>query len=776
MKFTGILLLLVLGNFMGAHAQTVTGKVFALNEKKQKEPLPYVTVNWIHTSVATFSDEKGEFTIPADKIKDKRLVFTLVGYKSDTLQVTGLTPVEMTLALSAIVLDGAEVVGKEGNAFISSMDPKKIQVITSTELRRAACCNLSESFETNASVDVMFSDAITGAKQIQLLGLSGVYSQVISENVPLIRGLGSTFGLNYIPGPWMQSISVAKGASSVINGFESTTGQINVEYKKPAESEKLFLNLFGNSHGRLEANAYSAYKFNDKLSTMLLGHVSKNGKPFDANGDLFMDIPKLTTYNFLNRWDYMTSSYDSRLLVKYLDETRIGGYLDFDPDTYSDPSDESIENHTATYGLKIRTQRLESFWKNGIVFGDQASVALIVSGIYHNQDGFFGINKYKGEQKSFYSNLLYSDALKSNPNHKFTAGLSFMYDLYSENYFRRDFTYLYQELGIPAQDASPDTLFAIYSQHDTTYVRDRKEVVPGAFLEYTWTIPDKFTLIAGLRVDHHNTFGTFVTPRLHVRYKPIEVLTLRASAGKGYRTANVFSENYSVLASQRLIHFSDELGQEKAWNYGINATYDFKLFSRAAQLDLEFYRTDFQNQVITDLDSLPEAVYFYNLNGQSYANSYMVQLTVEPLKRFTVLLAYRVSDVKVTENGVLREKAMVNHYKGLVTLGYATKFDKWKFDVTTQFIGKARIPDTDQIPPDLQRPGYSPSYIQLLAQVTRKFKYFEVYLGGENLTNFTQKDPVTESHAPYHTHFDTSMVWGPIVGASVYAGLRWSLK
>jgi outer membrane receptor for ferrienterochelin and colicins len=769
--FSGIFFLSLI-----THGQVITGKVMESDNEGKKNPLTGVNIHWLKTTLGTISDANGEFKLSTAAIKDMRLVVSLVGYRTDTLAARGLSHLDITLTQSSSQLNTVEVQGKIGSSFISELDPRKVQNITSHELRRAACCNLAESFETNSSVDVNYADAITGARQIQMLGLSGVYSQIITENVPLVRGLGSSFGMGYIPGSWMESIQLSKGASSVINGFESTTGQINVELKKPATSEKFFLNAYVNQRGRAELNVDAATKINNHLSTMLLGHASHFNNPVDANNDLFMDQPQLTTYNLMNRWDYMVHDrYVSRFGVKFIDENRVGGFLDFNPETYQSDTI-GIQDGTKTYGLKVHTQRLESFWKNGIMFKDKPdkSIALIVSGIYHKQDGFFGLNKYNGVQKSFYSNLLYQNII-GNPHHKFTTGMSFMYDNYAEKYERTDFTYLYQVVGGDL-DNNPDTLFAIHSYRDTTYKMDRKEIVPGAFLEYTLNIHDKFTLITGIRADHHNTYGIFFTPRVHLRYKVTPTTTLRASIGKGYRTANIFAENYSLMASQRVIHFVDVPKQEEAWNMGVNLTHDFKLFKRDAQIDLEAYRTSFVNQLIVDIDSMPADVFIYNLDGKSYSNILQLQLTLEPLRNLSILAAFRLNDVHVTENGKLREKAMVNAYKGLLTASYITKFGKWKFDVTTQFNGKARIPDTQKMPDLLKRAEYSDAYIQLLAQVTRHFKKVDVYLGGENLTNFTQNDPITEYWKPYHTHFDTSMVWGPIVGATVYAGLRFSIK
>lgn len=768
--------LLFLALARNVSAQALTGTVSTFPKGTQKETLAGVSIRWIGTYSGTTSDADGKFRLSRKGAAKQQIVVSFIGYRTDTINVEGLNHLDISMMEASSELTGVEIHDHSGGSYISGVDPHKIQVITIKELRRAACCNLAESFETNSSVDVNYADAITGAKQIQMLGLSGVYSQIITENVPLVRGLGSSFGMGYIPGSWMEAIQLSKGASSVVNGFESTTGQINVELKKPATSEKFFLNLYGNQRGRMEINTDAAFKINDKLSTMVMGHYSHFNNPVDANKDLFRDLPSQNTFNFINRWDYLVpGKYVSRFGIKYLDEKRTGGYLDFNPDTYKQDT-VGIENGTKTFGLQVRTKRLESFWKNGFMFADKPdkSIALILSAIYHDQEGFFGLNSYKGIQKSLYANLLYQNII-GNPNHKFTTGMSFMYDNYDEHYSRTDFTYLYQITGGDL-DNNPDTLFAISSIHDTTYIMNRKEIVPGAFFEYTLNLKDKFTLIAGMRVDHHNKYGAFFTPRMHLRYKVTPTTTLRASIGKGYRTTNLFAENYSIMASQRVIHFVDDPGQENAWNMGINLTQNFKLFNRDAQIDLETYHTGFINQVIVDLDSLPAAVFFYNLKGKSYSNILQAQLTFQPVKSLNVLAAFRFNDVKVTENGVLREKAMVSAYKGLITASYATKFDKWKFDITLQLNGKARIPDTQKMPLALQRAGYSPAYTQLLAQVTRKFKYFDVYLGGENLTNFTQKDPITEYWKPYHTHFDTSMVWGPIVGATVYAGFRYVIK
>jgi len=771
------LMLLFLTIYAGLVAQNLSGTVFERDAHGHKSALPGVNVFWAGTTKGSFSDGKGKFRIAKKGVSDSHLVVSSMGYKTDTLKIgNDQTEIEIELFPDNRNLTEVEITGKQDNSYISSLRTQQTQVITSGELQRAACCNLAESFETNASVDVSYSDAITGARQIQLLGLSGIYSQIMTENVPLIRGLATSYGLNYIPGSWMESIQVAKGTSSVVHGYESITGQINVEYKKPETTGKFFLNAYGNSNLRIEANADGAIKINDKLSTSLLLHAATFQHKFDRNGDGFMDLPKNTTITGMNRWDYLIPNrWVSRFGVKYLYEDRNGGQMDFDKSTWNTDTT-GITNDQKKYGIGVKTNRLEAFWKNGIFMGSDAksSLGLILSGINHQQDAFYGINLYHAHEQNFNANLIFSTSFREK-KHRISAGASYFTDNYSENFVQTRLKYRYQTLPADSVPTNAD-LFTLVGDSIFTYIMDRNEWAAGAFFEYTLDIHEKFTVIAGIRGDYNSRFGFLVTPRLHLRFNPSKNTTIRTSVGKGYRSPNLLSENSAVFVSQRVLFFAPDLELEAAWNYGLNFTWNFTLFGEKAELSLDAYRTSFVKQVVADQDSLPTALFFYNLNGKSYANSIQAQLTFSPVKRFTITAAFRLNDVMMTEGGRLRQKAMVNQYKGLLSLAYATRFDKWKFDLTGQLNGPSRIPDTQKMPLSLQRPSHSPVWINLLAQITRKFKHFDVYLGGENLANIRQLDPIAEYWKPYHTHFDGSMSWGPVTGIIVYAGIRLTVK
>jgi outer membrane receptor protein involved in Fe transport len=489
-----------------------------------------------------------------------------------------------------------------------------------------------------------------------------------------------------------------------------------------------------------------------------------------------MDIPKVTTLTAMNRWDYsIPDKWISRFGIKYLYEVRNGGQMGFsDSDFTFDTT--GITPGTKQYGIGVTTNRLETFWKNGIFLGPEgnASIGLILSAINHQQDGFYGINLYHGHEQNFNTNLLFTTSFNGNM-HRINAGASYFLDDYSENFIQTRLTYRYQEMPAGSTPTDAD-LFTLVGDSVVTYILDRNEWVAGLFFEYTFELHEKFALIAGLRGDYNSTYGYLVTPRLHIRGNPSKNTTIRASVGKGYRSPNILAENSAVFVSQRELWFAPDLGLEEAWNYGLNFTWNFEILKRKAEFSLDGYRTDFVRQVIADQDSLSTAMFFYPLDGQSYANSFQAQLVFSPVKSLSVTAAFRWNDVKVTEGGELKRKAMVNQYKGLLSLGYATRFDKWKFDLTGQVNGPSRLPDTEDMPENLQRPSESPVWVNLLAQVTRKFKHFDVYLGGENLTNFRQMDPIAEYQKPYHTHFDASMAWGPVTGIAVYAGIRMTIK
>ena len=641
-KIIYIIIVLLIPGFLYAQ-KTLEGKVI---DSDGTTGLIGASVYWAGTTTGTSTNEAGYFVlkrlkrsgsdIPQSWQKDgtspfkgevDKLVISFVGYRTDTIIIEENSDYfEHTLNQLAQIAE-ITVVGRAPGAHIDRKEPIMTFKVTGQELTKAACCNLSESFTTSASVDVSYSDAATGAKQIQLLGLAGTYVQMMTENFPALYGLGSAYGLNYIPGSWMESIQVSKGTASVRNGYEAITGQINVEYKKPMESEKFFLNAYASSSGKMEGNVNSSLILNDKLSTAILAHGEYNSVINDHNNDGFRDEPNVQQNHFFNRWEYMTESLHAKAGIKIIEEERLGGQTTFSPS--------DLENNSTDYGILINTLRAEAFTKTGYIFPSMKNVSLawINSFIYHDQDATFGLNAYSGLQKSYYSNVLFQWK-PYNEKHTIDAGLSYKYDQYEEMY-----------------NSTP---------------LDRKESVPGAFLQYTYTDTSLITVVAGMRVDDHNLYGLFVTPRLHLRYELTDNTTLRASAGKGFRSTNVLAENQYLLASSREIQIADNLEHEEAWNAGASLTSYFTLAGRELRITGDYYHTKFINQIVTDLDADVNSVLFYNLDGRSFSNVFQFEAQWEPVSRLDLLTAFRWNDVKMTTAGELQQRALSSKYKGLV--------------------------------------------------------------------------------------------------------------
>ena len=732
-KYISVLLGLLLSTVF-LQAQSLRGIVYE-NVNNDTIPLPGVNIYWEGTQKGTVTDAQGRFALKEAK-GAHNLIFSFVGYANDTLHAHSSEALFTHVMSSALNLNEVEVVSREKTAFVSRMSTVNTTHIGSGELKKAACCNLSESFETSASVDVSYSDAVTGAKQIEMLGLSGIYTQMMSENMPDLRGLANSFGLGYVPGSWMESIQVSKGTSTVLNGYESMSGQINVEYKKPSAGDKLFVNLFQNHMGRSEMNFNARTPLSKTLSTMLLGHVSHNGTRHDDNKDGFLDDPLYTQYNLFNRWDFIHNNYDIQFGIKALKEEREGGQLSYDKQLPRD-----INNG---YGVKMNTERVAAFLKTGFIFDRPVtSLGIQQQFTYHKLGSYFGLNDYDANQLSYYANALFQSYI-GNTQHSYTTGASFIYDKYEE------------QLN--------DSLFA------------RTEVVPGVFFQYSYSDGEKVNIIAGVRADHHNEYGVFVTPRLHLRYNFNEHTILRATAGKGFRSPNVLAENTSLLASSRRLVFVNTPRMEEAWNFGLNLSKHFDIGNRELTVNIDGYRTSFVNQVIIDRDSDIDLISIYNLNGKSFSNSFQVEANYELLKGLDVTAAFRMNDVKMTYNDELLQKPLVNKYKGLVSMSYVTNQKKWQFDATAQFNGQSRLPNTEANPEIYRQVAKSPAYTILNAQVTKYFRVWNVYLGGENLTNFKQNNPVIAAENPFGNHFDSSMIWGPISGIKVYVGLRYMIE
>ena len=730
----------------------IEGMIMEANAENEHIGLPGANVYWLNTSVGTVTNIDGLFSL-SYKSEYKKLVISYVGFKTDTLTINEPKNVHHWLQPTDN-LDAVTIKSRKQATARSYLKATNTFTVSSDELLKAACCNLSESFETNPSIDVNFADAVTGTRQIKMLGLTSPYILIATENIPSIRGASQAFGLSFIPGTWVESIQITKGAGSVVNGYESIAGQINAELVKPSTDDKLFVNLYGASSERMELYTHINTKVSDRWDAGLYLHGNTHNKEHDVNNDGFLDMPKYNQVNIMNRWQYTNAQKGlvSFINFKFLNDEKQTGQLGFNPET-----DKLTTN---SWGSEIDTRRYEISAKLGYVNINIPYQSLGIQAAFssHEQDSYFGLNQYNITHNSVYSNAIYNSII-SDSRHKIKTGVSYTYDHYDE--------------FISAQNLAPKY--------------ERTETSIGAFFEYNYDNLEKLNLTAGVRIDNHNLLGTFITPRFHARYTPWEKSALRASFGRGKRSANIFAENQNMFSTSRTFNIINSNGNvygldpEIAWNYGLSFLQGFNLFGRKADVTIDFYTTDFKNQVVVDYEN-PLEVNFYNLKGKSFANSFQTELNYNVFEHFDLRLAYKYYEVKTQYNSGELDKPLVPKHRLFANASYETLIHdenqgQWKFDATFNWLGEQRFSSTASNPIEYRLPDYTPVLGTLNVQVTKVFSpKFEVYLGGENITNVRQPNPILASDDPFGPNFDTTFVYGPIFGSMYYAGLRFKIK
>ncbi|MEM6965581.1 MAG: TonB-dependent receptor [Bacteroidota bacterium] len=711
------------------------------------------TVMWEETDLGTVADENGYFELPKMDTA-AYLMIDYVGYDPVYVEVL---PEETNLEIAVGGINElieVQVAAARRDNYVSTLSTLNQEVLSAGEFRKAPCCSLAESFQTNASIDVAYTDAVTGAREIQLLGLRGTYTQLLVEKRPIHSGLASAFVMEYIPGTWLNSLQISKGTSTVQNGYQAITGQINSELVKPFEDKKMFLNIYGSTFGRGEINLHLNRQLTDKWSTGVLLHTSRRKNKLDYNDDTFYDTPQKAFYDGLLRTFYWGDELRGQFNFHVISDRRTGGQI-------------ASEANLTPYAITQNNDRIEFFGKMGYIgFKNPAhSIGLIADAFWHELDARYGNQHHQGTQRGGYLQAMFSNGFGGD-KHQMDVGVSYNYD---------DFDEMLNDMDV-----------------------SRTESVPGVYVEYSYTplvgkaceseeekaeqnkFVNKFGAVVGMRLDQHNLFGTLFTPRVNLKYNFSTESVVRISAGRGYRTANVIAENLSVLASNRTIAILDNLDIEDAWNFGFNFTQNFKLAKKEASLAVDIYRTEFVNQVVLDVDSDFQLAQFYNLDGRSFSNSLLAVFSYQIFKGLDFKMAYKFNDVRVTfQDGELRERPMVARHRGLLTLDYVTPNEKWEFNINTQLVGKQRFAHLWDNPYHTadQHIGETPSYMLLNAQFSYKFNdRFEIYSGSENITGFRQEDAIINWQDPFGDYFDAAHVYAPITGTMMYFGIRYGIE
>lgn len=746
-KPAALFMLLLLSFSSSIQAQVLKGKLFGLVDK-EKEILPGAIVQSIATGVRAQVNENGVFELPWADISDKRIVASETGFISDTIDVGDITYLSIVLRPDAKSLKGVTI--KDTRAAYISNNAIKTEVINQRELSKAACCDLAGCFGTQASVQPQTTNVLTNAQELRILGLSGVYNQLLVDGLPMISGAAYTYGVSTYPGTIVQNIYVSKGTNSVLQGFESISGQINLETTAPDKTELLYLNAYANSFGEVHLNANIAGTLGKKKKwhSLLAIHSVQPAQKIDGNKDGYLDLPQLTRYMAFNKWKYGNENqkgYSMQLGLRLVKEKRLGGQMAY--------NDEKDNGSNIVYGQSVNFTQPEVSFKSLYRFSDKHAIALSLSGFIHNQFSWFGITNYSVQQQSAYANLQHE--WQWHRTHAIKYGIS----------------YRYQRLN--------EEIYFEYNQLNRTF-NGRYQTnldVPGAFAENTFRWRDeKIVLITGARLDKHQKWGNYFTPRTMLKYALNNRHTFRASVGSGWRQVNLFSEQINLLAGSRDVIFIEPLRPEVAINWGLSHTYRFELDNTTGTLSADFYSTHFSNQFFPDYDADPTKIFIYNFSGISRSNGLQMEASLVFYKQLEFRAAYNYLDVYRIQNGHKVLLPFNPRNRAMAAVSYRTKDNKWQADMNAHWFDKMRLPNTAANPVEYRRADFSVPYATLNVQATFRWKRLELYSGCENLFNYRQPNPIISAGNPFGPYFDLSSVWGPTRGRELYLGVRWKIQ
>ncbi len=776
--------------FVASAQRTLTGKVV---DATNGEPLIGASLFWKNTTAGATTAVDGTFSIK--RVSGfETLVIDYLGYDVVEMVIDNkeLNNITIELTPSAVGIDEVVIEGQQRGNYAKTSGITRQEQISFAGLCKMACCSLAESFENSASVTVGYSDAISGARQIKMLGLAGTYTQILDENRPIMQGAGAAYGLSYTPGMWLNSIQVSKGVASVTAGHEAITGQINLEHRKPTDDERFFLNLYFDSELRPEINLSSAIPLTkDKsLSTVILAHGSLDTATHDMNGDGFVDMPRANQLNFANKWLWQNAGgVQLRWGWKVVNENRVGGQLDYKRDMY----DQMLEDPFNTpYGSKIHNRNINAYIKAGIPVGYertftgdpndavQNNIAFVADYDNYLTDSYFGLNTVDVVENAFRFNATYAHYFTQRSS--LNAGASLYARIMDNNYV---------QTNPRAETTNP------------FWVGKASTIEPGIFAEYTYNIEEKFSLVVGLRGDYATVGGDYyidnaknnsrflITPRSHIRWSITPRTTLRASAGMGSRRQNLVTDNIWMMTTSRDIRFAEGFQQsgddmEQALTVGGSLAQTFHLAQDdQATISFDYFRSQFFNTMVFDQETADNSILIYNSTGRSFTDNYQIDFNWTPFRGFDLFATFRYTNAKMTleRDGeqILVERPLTSRYKGLINIQYAV--GRWVFDATAQLNGPMRLPELNG---DLAKaqtsPELSPVYPMFFAQVSYKISNLTLYLGCENIANYMQgrngkgtAPIIMEGATPYDPGFNSSMVWGPLMGRKFYIGLRLNL-
>lgn len=727
--------------------------------------LPFAGIHIKNSNKGSTSDENGNYSIRNLSPGSYTLIASFLGFISEKKQIEIKSGESITVNFKLTAngaLDEVVVTGTMKETYVSA-SPIKIDVVTSKQMDTylpSAASSVIESAQLVNGVQEVVACGVCYTNNISVNGLPGSYTAILMDGTPIYGSLASVYGLNGIPNMIIDRFEVIKGPSSTLYGSEAVAGVINIITKNPEKQPLVSADLMTSTHEEVFGNFAFAPAL-DKSSAYIGLNFGYANHYADNNLDGFGDGINSDHVSLFSKFNiYRPSDKIFTIAAKYYYEDRRNGVENF----VKDRAYKTLRGSDEIYGESIYTNRLELF--GSYALDTQANLKIDYSFSNHDQDSYYGAEYYEASQQIAFGNFIWSFDHK---NHDILIGSTLRYDAYDDNTLATE------------QEVDGEILN-----------KPNNQFVPGLFMQDEYYFSDKFTLLGGIRVDHHKEHGLIYAPRLNAKYKSSDWTTFRFNFGTGFKVVNLFTEDHAFVTGQREVIIADDLAPESSYNFSLNYNQVYTGLGGSGSIDLEGFYTHFTNKIIPDYDT-PGYIIYENSNG--YARSMGIGLNLNhsfssPLSMNIGLNLLESTETETDENGLETTSSILfaPEWSGVLTANYQFRRSRITLAYSAQFTGPMSLPevyDLDELgqPLDTPRPTTSEPFSLHQIQVTKLIKNnYNLYFGINNLFNYIQTEsPLVgyddPNYAPgFSPYFDTAYAYAPNHGIEFYVGFKWDLQ
>lgn len=719
-KTISISLMLMCMRFFSLQAQPKSGILLQIEDGQTHQPVVGASVVDAANQRVRLSDAQGIVHWDASSDFPLLLRISCIGYQpqritlADRVQDTFRVFLEpASQALEQVVITATRVAQPIADL------PTHVQVVDEEDIEEGTAMspgNIRELLTELSGTQIQQTSAVSGYASIRLLGLDGVYTQLLKDGFPLYGGLSGSLSMLQIPPLDLQRVEVIKGASSALYGGDAIAGVINLVSKQPSFSPLWTLVVNQTHKGGTDLGSYFSHR-NRRLGTAWMADYSLQ-QPFDVNSDGFSDLPFLRQFTMQpSGYIYFRDSSQLQLTTHLFHELRKGG----DMQAIKQDVDSLFlqESTTTRLDAELQYQRRAG----------TGMLAIKTSGVVYQRQ----LNAFKGRQYSSYSEISYAPQWGK---HQWVGGLNVLTDRYLPG--------VEDSLAPPAYDY----------------------LTLGLFLQDDWRVLNKLTLEAGFRLDRHNRYGYFLLPRLMVLWKPLPGLQLRGGLGWGYKIPSFFNAQAEEDGYLHLISPSGKLLPAKALSISGDIYYH-RTFANGLSLSVDqgLYVTQLRHALVDTADQTSfsnGAIRFLNAPAPVFTTALETNVHLEvshgeAYLGYTFLHAIRKYDLLHPQLPLMPRGRFVSTWLWHFPEG-------WKFGLEGFYTGHQYLDDG----------SLTRSYWTFDVMVAKTFSQFTILGNVENITDARQSrwGPLfTGSRA--QPRFQE--IYAPLDGRVINVSVKWNI-